>query len=331
MKRRSLITFAILALIVFAGVAFYGDYRGVLGRISSFPIAYWIMALGLASANYLLRLLRWNYYLKLLGIRIGATDSAAIFLSGLSMAISPGRVGELTKSYFLKEKLDVPVARSSPIVVTERVTDLIAISLLSSWGLIFVPYGWAVALFLSASAVFFIVFLVSPWGIDKMLRLPFPQRWRPFLNTSRDTFKELLSFKPLAVALVLSILAWFAEGAALWLVLRGLDTTAPLGQSVSIYCAATLLGAITLLPGGLVGTEGGMIALLQRLDLTRTQASTATFIIRLCTLWFAVAIGLLAILYVQLYMTKKAVEDADPMTKHSNISGQTGRRKCTGE
>ena len=118
MKRRSLITFAILALIVFAGVAFYGDYHGVLGRISSFPIAYWIMALGLASANYFFRLLRWNYYLKLLGIRIGAADSAAIFMSGLSMAINPGRVGELTKSYFLKQKLDVPVARSSPIVVT---------------------------------------------------------------------------------------------------------------------------------------------------------------------------------------------------------------------
>ena len=141
----------------------------------------------------------------------------------------------------------------------------------------------------------------------------------------------MLSIKPLAVALGLSILAWFAEGAALWLVLRGLDTSAPIGQSVSIYCAATLLGAITLLPGGLVGTEGGMIALLQQLDLTRTQASTATFIIRLCTLWFAVAIGLAAIVYVQLYMTRKVVEGAEPMTEHSDNTGQTRRRKHTGE
>ena len=322
MRRRGLITFVFLAIVVFAGLALYGDLPELLGQISSFPLAYWFMALGLALANYLFRMARWHYYLKLLGIRIGIGASIVIFMSGLSMAISPGRVGELAKSYFLKEKLDVPVGLSSAAVITERITDLISVLLLSLWGLTLIPYGWVIALVILAAFGLFILFVVSPWGSEVLLRLPLPGRWKPFLSTSRDAFQQVFSLKPLVVALLLGLLAWFAEGSALWLVLRGLDTPGSLGQAVSIYAVATLLGAITLLPGGLVGTEGSMVILLQRLDLTRTQASTATFIIRLCTLWFAVLIGLLALIYVQVYMPRKAAEGVEPLTLYPDTPGQ---------
>lgn len=323
MKRRGLLTFVFLAVLVFAGLALYGDLPDVLSQIASFPIAYWFIALGLALTNYVFRLLRWHYYLKLLGIRIGSRDSTAIFMSGLSMAISPGRVGELAKSYFLKEKLGVPVPLSSAVVVTERVTDLASILLLSLWGLALIPYGWAVALAIPAAFGLFLLLVVSQWGSDRLLRLPMPQGWRPFLSASRDTFRKLFSTRPLVMAILLGALAWFAEGCAMWLVLRGLDTTGSLGQAVSIYCAATLLGAITLLPGGLVGTEGGMVALLQRLDMSRTQASAATFIIRICTLWFAVFIGLLAVVYVQLYMPGKSAKGIEPLGLYPDIPEKT--------
>ena len=89
--------------------------------------------MGWALANYALRLVRWHYYLNVVGIRIGLLPSAWVFVAGLSMVISPGRVGELTKSYFLKDKLDVPVARSAAVVVAERVMDVASVLLLSAW------------------------------------------------------------------------------------------------------------------------------------------------------------------------------------------------------
>ena len=324
MKRRGLITFAILAIAVFVGLAFYGDLPEVLGQISTFPVAYWFMALGLALANYLFRLARWHYYLKLLGINIGIGASTAVFMSGLCMAISPARLGELAKSYFLKEKRDVPVALSAAAVAAERITDLVAVLLLSLWGLTLVPYGWAVALVILAGFGLFILFVVSPWGSAKLLRLPLPRRWRPFLATSRDALQQVFSLKPLAAALILGVLAWLAEGCALWLVLRGLDATGSLGQAISIYAVATLLGALTMLPGGLVGTEGGMVALLQQLGLEPSQATAATFIIRICTLWFAVLIGLLALAYVQMYMPRKGDQGIETLTLDPETPGETG-------
>ena len=322
MKRRGLITFVILFVLVFVGLALYGDLPELLTQISSFPVVYWFMVLGLALANYLLRLLRWHYYLMTLQINIGLGASSAIFMSGLSMAISPGRVGELAKSYYLKEKLDVPVARSAAAVVAERVTDLISVLLISLWGLTLVPYGWAVAVSILLALGVFALIVFSPWGNGVILRLPLPRRWKPFLSTSRDALKAVFSIRPLAVAVVLGLLAWFAEGCGLWLVLRGLDATVSIGQAASIYAVATLIGAITMLPGGLVGTEGSMIALLQQLDLTKTSASAATFIIRVCTLWFAVLIGVLALLYVQVFMSRKIAQAVEPISPYRDISGQ---------
>ena len=322
MKHRDLIVIMLLAVAVFAGLALYGDLPELLDQVAAFPLAYWGLALGLALANYGIRLVRWHFFLRVLGIRIRLVPSAAIFLSGLSMTVSPGRVGELAKCYFLKDRLGVPIARSAAAVIAERIMDVFSVLLLSIWGLFLVPYGWAVAVVLLVAFVTFVLFVVSSWGSSKLLRLPMPGRWRPFLTSSRDAFQEIFTFKPVLLALALSLLAWFAEGAALWLVLRGMDAPGSPGQAVSIYAAATLLGAVTMLPGGLVGTEGGMVALLGQLDMTKTQASTATFIVRVCTLWFAVFLGGLALIYVQVHMPRRLTEEADPTGTYPEPPGQ---------
>ena len=81
----------------------------------------------------------------------------------------------------------------------------------------------------------------------------------------------------------------------MWVILRGLDAEVSLATALPIYAAATLVGAISALPGGLVGTEGSMVALLQQGGLARGAASAGTLLVRLVTLWFAVLIGLVAL------------------------------------
>ncbi|SVB82011.1 uncharacterized protein METZ01_LOCUS234865, partial [marine metagenome] len=78
----------------------------------------------------------------------------------------------------------------------------------------------------------------------------------------------------------------------------GLESSTPITQALPIYAAATLVGAVSALPGGLVGTEGSMIALLQQSGVSRSVASSGTLLVRLVTLWFAVAVGLVALLWL---------------------------------
>ena len=82
------------------------------------------------------------------------------------------------------------------------------------------------------------------------------------------------------------------------MILRGLESGTPLAQALPIYAAATLVGAVSALPGGLIGTEGSMIAMLQQSGVSRLVASSGTLLVRLVTLWLAVAVGLVALLWL---------------------------------
>lgn len=54
-----------------------------------------------------------------------------------------------------------------------------------------------------------------------------------------------------------------------------------------------------MIPGGLVVVEGSSTALLILAGLSKGVASSATIVIRFCTLWFAVAIGLITLFVIR--------------------------------
>lgn len=299
MKHRSIIVFTLLSIIVFTGLAVYGDFQELVGNVLALHPVFWLAALGLTLAHILIRLVRWEYYLRVLGVSADARTSTLVFLTGLGMIMVPGRVGELAKSYFLKQKLNTPVRLSAPVIITERIGDVISVLLLGLWGLVFIPFGWALIAITLVGIGAFLMLLASPRGVSLLVRMPLLRRWEPFLSDSGRALRALFSLKVSIVGLLLGCLAWFTLGFAFWIVLEGLGTGVPVPIAVSIFCATTLLGSITMLPGGLVTTEGSMLVLLQRVGLGSTVASAAILIIRVCTLWFAVLIGLAALLYLQ--------------------------------
>ncbi|MDA0265241.1 MAG: lysylphosphatidylglycerol synthase transmembrane domain-containing protein [Chloroflexi bacterium] len=287
---------ALLAVGVFAAMAAYGDLGGTLDEIGRLPILYLFAALGLASANYLLRFFRWAIYLRFLRISVPGGVSALVFLSGLAMSITPGKAGELVKCYLLNSRTGIPVGRSAPVVVMERLTDVISVIILGLTGFALLPVP-VIAVLAVALAVMLagLLFAVSRWA-TRLAGLPVLSRWSDLIRDSQEGFRELAAPKVMAAGIAIGAVAWFAEGLALWLILKGIGSDISLVRALPIYAAATLVGAVTALPGGLVGTEGSMLALLGQSGVTRSGASAGTALVRLVTLWFAVAIGLLALL-----------------------------------
>jgi len=287
---------AVLTVGVFVVLVGYGDFGGTIDEIGNLPISYLLAGLGLAASNYLLRFLRWAFYLKVLKIEAPVDISALVFLSGLAMSITPGKAGELVKCYLLNSKTQVPVSRSAPVVVMERLTDVISVIILGLTGFVLLPVPVIVVL---ASAlvvsVIGLMFALSRHTL-RLTGLPILSKWSELLRDSQEGFKELAAPRVLVVGVAIGAVAWFAEGLALWVILRGIGSEIDLVRALPIYAAATLVGAVTALPGGLVGTEGSMLAFLQQSGVTRAGASAGTVLIRLVTLWFAVLVGLLALL-----------------------------------
>ncbi len=285
-----------LTLGVFVALVGYGDFGDTVEEIGNLPILYLVSGLGLALANYLLRFLRWAFYLKVLAIESPVVISALVFLSGLAMSITPGKAGELVKCYLLNSKTGVPVSRSAPVVVMERLADVISVIILGLTGFVLLPVPVIVILAVALLAtVVGLMFAVSRQA-SYITNLPILSRWSELLQGSHEGFKELVSPRVMVVGVVIGAVAWFAEGLALWVILKGIGSDIDLVRALPIYAVATLVGAVTTLPGGLVGTEGSMLAFLQQSGVTRAGASAGTVLTRLVTLWFAVLVGLLALL-----------------------------------
>src|SRR5712691_576210 len=100
-------------------IALYADAPRMLRALASFRWEYLPLILGLTLFNYFWRFVKWQYYLRRLEVQISRWRSLLIFVSGLSMAITPGKVGELLKSYLLKRETGVAISRTAPIIVAE--------------------------------------------------------------------------------------------------------------------------------------------------------------------------------------------------------------------
>jgi uncharacterized protein (TIRG00374 family) len=108
--------------------------RGLPDRLVGFGWWAFAAAIGLSLANYVVRFARWQLYLRFQQVEVPVSSSALVFGAGLSLAITPAKLGELVKSYLLREMHGIPATQTAPVVVAERVTDLVALLVLAVIG-----------------------------------------------------------------------------------------------------------------------------------------------------------------------------------------------------
>ena len=92
--------------------------------------------------------------------------------------------------------------------------------------------------------------------------------------------------------MALGVVGWGSEATGLWLVLQALGSPLPPGDAAAVFALSLVAGVVSLLPGGLGGTEAGMVGLLLLRGVPSATALAATLTVRLATLWFAVVLGL---------------------------------------
>ncbi|MBQ4334595.1 MAG: flippase-like domain-containing protein, partial [Myxococcaceae bacterium] len=99
---RRFVPVLLIAIALYGAFVVWSGYDDIRESLSAFRPIMLLWALGCATANYVLRLVKWEFYLWRLGIRgVGKLDSALVFLSGFAFTLTPGKVGEVFKSAVL--------------------------------------------------------------------------------------------------------------------------------------------------------------------------------------------------------------------------------------
>lgn len=298
---KKLIWTIVLGLVTVVIVGFFADFRDIIKALSGFNLTLLPIILFLTFINYFLRFVKWQFFLNQLEIKVPLKESFAIFLSGLAMSVTPGKVGEILKSLLLKEVRGVPVSRTAPIIFAERLSDGFGLLVLSLSGLLLFSYGKHV---LTATAIVMLIILIvikTPALYNPCIklcsRLPLVGKFTGVFETLMESAGRLLELRALLFTVFLSIISWSFECVAFYLVFIGLGYKVSLLAATFVLAFSSIVGAVSMLPGGLGAAEGSILGLLVKVvGVPKNIAAVATILIRFCTLWFGVLVGMGALL-----------------------------------
>ncbi|MCX6812222.1 MAG: flippase-like domain-containing protein [Candidatus Berkelbacteria bacterium] len=328
---RKIIYSLALAVVVYLILAAWGVKNGLLQAFTGFNWRYLPLLLVIAFSNYLVRFIKWQYYLKILRIKIPPIDSFIIFISGLSLTITPGKLGEVVKSYFLKTGFNVPVSRTAPIVFADRLADLMAFLTISAIGAYGFSYGknviWII-FFLIVAVI--LVILIRPVGLTFfrfLTKIKFVSKHANRIMDLYETSYNLLLPKRIIFPFFVSIIAWSFEALDFYLILVLLKLNISVFAGFFVYCFSTIIGAVMMLPAGLGVTDGSIAGLLKFLSINSGTAAFATILIRAVTLWFAVIVGTFFLLVAERRFGKKSAVPTESASARGSRQSAVGKVK----
>jgi len=294
-RSRSLWLVLPAAVVLYLLLAAYADLGEVFQAVAALPPWTVAAALAMALTNYGLRWLRWRNFMHSFGHALHWRTDLTTYLAGFAFTATPGKAGEAARALYLKPH-GVPYSRAVGACVAERLLDLATVLAIAGLALfLYADYDWVV---LTAAAFLMVgfAFLGRRGGLAALLtwaQMRAGPRLSAVLARGGNTaaaIPSLLHGKLLASGLMLGLVGWLAEGTGFWLLGTAAGFSLSWAQSVAIYALGLLAGALSFLPGGLVGTEIVMVGLLAAAG-PEGSAVAVVLAARACTLWFSIALG----------------------------------------
>lgn len=278
-------------LVLLLGLAGWTGFAEVIRGVGFAGLA---ALLALALAGFLLRFLRWQACLVAMRHRLAWGGSLKAFLAGLAIGARSGLTGDTRRGILLKP-LGVPYATSRAAVLSERLTDLIAIVVLTLIALsAYEPARGLVVL--GAGTVLLAMAVIAHGGLMQVvvLRLSGPTRIGVFIGHLTDTLEaagRCLRPGPLLLAVTLGVTAWGAQALVFHSILEGLGLPISLPVATFILALAVLAGALSFVPAGLGVIEASLFVLLSWRRVPAPEAAAVIVLFRLVTLWFGAGLA----------------------------------------
>jgi len=296
---KGLVIVLVLTAVFYASFLFYGDLNSI-GEIF-FQINFWYIPLILLVRflAVILRSLRQKLFLKSLGIDIPIKFNILVYISGLSMLVTPASSGTVIKSYILNKKFGTEYSKTIPMVITEKYHDVLAPLSIILFMLIFVDIFEVQLIAVVLSIIILAIYVITRKQnllqkiIHKTSKLKILNKFQKNLLEYYDSFHILSNKKPMIRGWLIGILSSLVEGIAIYLGFLALGIDFNFIESfVSVY-VANIIGAISFIPGGFGITEAGMLGLFVLLGLPLSIATTAVLFTRLTGFWFYFVMGVI--------------------------------------
>ena len=264
-----------------------------------------------------MRYYRWRIIINSFGFYPSANTESKLWLASYAFTATPGKIGELVRCFFIKKVFNVPLNYSFIAIIFERLFDLIAVLiylfcfLLNNEKTLILPLGKS--LIFGIIIFMILIFLIRFKYYRKLInyvdniKFNFLNKFFKFRDLRRlNNFNNILKINILLKITFLSIISWGLEGISFLLLLHKLSFDISFLESTFIHTTAGLIGALTMLPGGLGSTEAITVYILKNQSIPIDYGIPITSIIRLMTLWYISFLGIVSLFFIQ----KEVLKDA---------------------
>ena len=284
----------LFTVVVYLLMGIYADFEKLLSAMKDFNWIFLFALFILTTLNYLFRFLKWDFFLKKAGVHLNLKDNLFVFFSGLSMIITPGKIGEIWKGWLIKDITGEELSKTIPVVIVERITDVLGLVILSLLGVLYYKEGiYLILTLLLMFAGFFAV--IRSKTISKRIISMMENRTGKYaenIKTMHNTFEKTMEPKGLIGMSLLSAFAWFFECVGMYLVVCGFEESISMTLATFIFSFASLAGAVSMIPGGIGVAEATISGLLQFFGMTPTVSVGIAIIVRFGTLWYGAIMGI---------------------------------------
>jgi glycosyltransferase 2 family protein len=294
----------ILIMVFYILFALYSDINKFITHLETIDLKLLVPILLSFSATLFIKSIRQYFFLRQINTHINFKENIIIFLAGLSLIVTPGGLGQMIKSHFLKKDHNQPVAKTIPLVIVERYHDVLA---LFSFTVLLLSVSDTTIPVLTIPILVIGIFLLVLMIMIKNYKVSIFFQRRRFINKipllrnleekSYSEFNMSLSLlfknKSIVYGWLYSMAAWSFEAVGIFLCFKALGLSINFISSTVFGFSSVLFGAVSFLPGGAGLTEIIFVHILSSHGIELSMATTLVIFYRLSSIWFSTAIGVI--------------------------------------
>jgi len=297
-KISAVIIVVAILFIIYIGFFISSDFDKIRTILLSIEFTPLLIGIGFWSLGVLVRGLRWHFFLQQVERKIPFRANMLYYLAGLSLILTPGRLGEAIRSPIMKRDYGVSISKSTSIMFFERFSDMIGLLILMSVGLLFVRFDSIIIIPISIIVAAVIIFknknLLNSI-INKIPKVGFLKNFDKNFEELYETINTLLKSKFVFMGSGLGILSYLFQTIAVYFFVLSLNTEISLEKLLVVFPTSMFAAAVSLIPAGVGVFEGGMVGLLVLYEISYEAALSTTIIIRLVSIGIFSIVGIICL------------------------------------
>jgi len=297
--KKSAFIIILIVLSIYISIILYSDVEKISDTFLKINYAYLPLILLFHTLSFIAKTFRQRALLSEIGIDLTLKENFLLYLSGLSLTVTPGGLGTAIRSKFIKQNYGHSISKTLPIVLVEKFHDAFSVVLIVWVFSIFYEIREVQYIMIVLSLVLGCVYFTikSQRVFNSMtafvVKLGFMKKFTTNIIESQDTLRTLTKRKIFAISWLITLLAWSLDAISINLAFKAFNLDFNIIQSTVIVFTSFIVGAASFIPGGIGIVEASLIGLLVLVKVDLVTASSLTLFIRFTTTWYTTFLGII--------------------------------------